>query len=45
MFRLYDDLPSNLFNPGFFRGVAGIGYTLLRLAVMSGELPCVMSNA
>ncbi|MEZ4635967.1 MAG: DUF4135 domain-containing protein [Caldilineaceae bacterium] len=39
VFRLYDDLPSNLFNPGFFRNVAGIGYTLLRLAVMSGELP------
>jgi lantibiotic modifying enzyme len=44
-FRLYDDLPDNLFNPGFFRGAAGIGYTLLRLAVVNGEavgeLPCV----
>lgn len=44
-FRLYDDLPAHLFNPGFFRGVAGIGYTLLRLAAANGEtaerLPCV----
>lgn len=44
-FRLYDDLPAHLFNPGFFRGVAGIGYTLLRLAAGNGEtaerLPCV----
>ena len=48
-FRLYDDLPPSLFNPGFFRGVAGIGYTLLRLAGVRGGvevLPCVlgMSN-
>ena len=45
-FRLYDDLPSHLFNPTFFRGVAGIGYTLLRLAAATGEsrapLPCVL---
>ncbi len=44
---LYDDLPAHLFNPGFFRGVAGIGYTLLRLAAVSGEseeqLPCVLN--
>jgi lantibiotic modifying enzyme len=31
-FQLYDDLPPHLLNPGFFRGVAGIGYTLLRLS-------------
>ena len=45
-FRLYDDLPSHLFNPTIFRGVAGIGYTLLRLAAVTGErramLPCVL---
>lgn len=45
-FRLYDDLPAHLFNPGFFRGVAGIGYSLLRLAAAKGEgagvLPCVL---
>jgi hypothetical protein len=36
-FHLYDDLPSHLFNPGFFRTMAGIGYTLLRLAA-NGEV-------
>ena len=45
-FRLYDELPPHLFNPTFFRGVAGIGYTLLRLAALTGEskvtLPCVL---
>ena len=45
-FQLYDDLPPRLFNPTFFRGVAGIGYTLLRLAAVNGEcaglLPCVL---
>jgi len=45
-FPLYDDLPPQLFNPTFFRGVAGIGYTLLRLAAANGEiagkLPCVL---
>lgn len=46
-FALYDDLPARLFNPAFFRGVAGIGYTLLRLAGVNGEtenrLPCVLN--
>lgn len=46
-FALYDDLPSDLWNPGFFRGVAGIGYTLLRLAgahrEMEVRLPSVLS--
>lgn len=45
-FQLYDDLPPQLFNPTFFRGIAGIGYTLLRLAVLNGEsdqpLPCIL---
>jgi lantibiotic modifying enzyme len=45
-FRLYDELLPHLFNPTFFRGVAGIGYTLLRLAALTGEskimLPCVL---
>ncbi len=45
-FQLYDDLPPQIFNPTFFRGVAGIGYTLLRLAAVNGEfagvLPCVL---
>ena len=48
-FALYDDLPSDLWNPGFFRGVAGIGYTLLRLANAAGEtdrsLSCVLALA
>ena len=38
-FHLYDDVPTHLFNPTFFRGVAGIGYTLLR---MVRSLPCVL---
>ena len=38
-FQLYDDVPAHLFNPTFFRGVAGIGYTLLR---MVHPLPCVL---
>jgi lantibiotic modifying enzyme len=46
-FQLYDDLPDQRFNPAFFRGVAGIGYTLLRLAAVGGEiertLPCSLS--
>ena len=37
-FQLYDELPSQHFNPTFFRGVAGIGYTLLHLAAESGEI-------
>jgi lantibiotic modifying enzyme len=31
-FRLIDDLPAGSYKPGFFRGVAGIGYELLRIA-------------
>ncbi len=46
-FALYDDLPAHLFSQAFFRGVAGIGYTLLRLAGTNGEttaqLPCVLN--
>ncbi len=38
-FQLYDDVPAHLFNPTFFRGVAGIGYTLLRMVY---PLPCVL---
>ncbi len=53
-FRLYEgtsagDLPAPLLNPTFFRGIAGIGYTLLRLAGAQGEvamvLPSVMRSA
>lgn len=31
-FRTFEDLPPRVINPGFFRGIAGIGYQLLRLA-------------
>ncbi|MBN1139474.1 MAG: type 2 lantipeptide synthetase LanM [Anaerolineae bacterium] len=31
-FRLFEDLPPRVVNPGLFRGIAGIGYELLRLA-------------
>ncbi|HSH06004.1 MAG TPA: type 2 lanthipeptide synthetase LanM family protein [Anaerolineae bacterium] len=44
-FQLYDDLPPHLFNPTFFRGLAGIGYTLLRLAAPDKYLPCILSMA
>jgi lantibiotic modifying enzyme len=31
-FSVFYDLPPQVLNPGFFRGIAGIGYELLRLA-------------
>ena len=31
-FRLFEALPPRVVNPGLFRGIAGIGYELLRLA-------------
>lgn len=31
-YRLFNNLPNSLYNPGFFQGTAGIGYELLRLA-------------
>jgi type 2 lantibiotic biosynthesis protein LanM len=31
-YELLSDLPRQVFSPGFFRGTAGIGYELLRLA-------------
>jgi lantibiotic modifying enzyme len=39
-YRLFPNLPSTAFNPGFFQGVAGIGYSLLRLA--DKDLPSVL---
>jgi lantibiotic modifying enzyme len=39
-FRLQPDLPRPVANAGFFRGSAGVGYELLRLA-FPGRLPCV----
>jgi len=46
-FHLSSELPRELFHPSFFRGEAGIGYTLLRLAQYRTEgkttLPCVLS--
>lgn len=33
---------NSMFLPGFFSGLAGIGYQLLRLADMSGRLPSVL---
>ncbi|WP_165774835.1 type 2 lanthipeptide synthetase LanM family protein [Candidatus Viridilinea mediisalina] len=40
-FRLFHDLPASLVRTGFFQGLAGIGYTLLRLAAPE-RLPCVL---
>lgn len=31
-FHLFHNIPQGIFHPGFFRGIAGIGYQLLRLA-------------
>lgn len=31
-FQLFSQLPRDAYNPGFFQGTAGIGYSLLRLA-------------
>ncbi|MBD2525525.1 type 2 lanthipeptide synthetase LanM family protein [Nostoc sp. FACHB-133] len=39
-YQLFANLPSSVFNPGFFQGTAGIGYTLLRLA--TNDLPSVL---
>jgi lantibiotic modifying enzyme len=35
------DASSNLYNPGFFRGMAGIGYQLLRVAYPD-QLPSIL---
>ncbi|MGK7928976.1 MAG: type 2 lanthipeptide synthetase LanM, partial [Spirulina sp.] len=39
-YQLFSNLPSSVFNPGFFQGLSGIGYELLRLA--HEELPSVL---
>jgi len=39
-FRLFAELPSQVFNPGFFQGISGIGYELLRFRRRE-YLPCV----
>lgn len=40
-FRLIHGLPANSYKPGFFRGVAGIGYQLLRIAALR-QVPSVL---
>jgi lantibiotic modifying enzyme len=40
-YQLFANLPSSVFNPGFFQGTAGIGYQLLRLAYPE-KLPSVL---
>lgn len=40
-FCLFPELPKDVYNPGFFRGTAGIGYQLLRLAYPE-SLPSVL---
>jgi lantibiotic modifying enzyme len=39
-YRLFANLPNAAFNPGFFQGVAGIGYGLLRL--VDEDLPSAL---
>lgn len=40
-FRLINDQPSRSFKPGFFRGLSGIGYQLLRIATPE-QIPSVL---
>lgn len=40
-YRLFNELPSSVFSPCFFQGMAGIGYQLLRLAYPQ-SLPSVL---
>ncbi|MBW4573955.1 MAG: type 2 lantipeptide synthetase LanM family protein [Aphanothece sp. CMT-3BRIN-NPC111] len=40
-YQLFANLPSSVFNPGFFQGTSGIGYQLLRLAYPE-KLPSVL---
>lgn len=39
-YQLFSNVPNSVFNPGFFQGMAGIGYQLLRLAC--DNLPSVL---
>ncbi len=39
-YQLYADMPPSIFAPMFFQGIAGVGYTLLRLA-HPGRFPAV----
>ncbi|MDF5709609.1 MAG: type 2 lanthipeptide synthetase LanM family protein [Nostoc sp. S4] len=39
-YQMFVNLPSSVFHPSFFRGTAGIGYELLRLA--TDDLPSVL---
>ena len=41
-FRFFSNLETGFTTPGFFRGLAGVGYTLLRLA-RPGTLPSITS--
>jgi type 2 lantibiotic biosynthesis protein LanM len=40
-FYLFPEVAGDIYNPGFFQGMAGIGYQLLRLAYPD-LLPCVL---
>ena len=40
-YKLFSDIPAGNFNPGFFRGLSGIGYQYLRLAYPD-KLPSVL---
>lgn len=39
-YQLFDELPNAMSNPGFFQGLAGIGYQLLRFA--ADDLPSIL---
>ncbi|HAC62347.1 MAG TPA: hypothetical protein DCF68_02135, partial [Cyanothece sp. UBA12306] len=39
-YQLFANLPNSVFNPGFFQGLSGIGYELLRLS--HDDLPSVL---
>ncbi len=41
-FRLLHNPSHGLFNPGLFKGLSGVGYSLLSLADDQGRIPCLL---
>ena len=41
-YKLYSTIPADVRSPGLFQGLAGIGYTLLRLA-RPNALPAILA--
>jgi lantibiotic modifying enzyme len=41
-YSIFENMPDGITQPGFFQGISGIGYALLRLA-SADRLPCVLA--